>query len=384
MIGGASLPASERRMRTLRFGFIGLGFATTWLHLPAARAVPGAELVGGVDLDPARQSAWTALGAGPVYDSPGAMLEAARPEVVVVATPPDSHARLCIAALESGAHVICEKPFVETVAQADEVIAVARRMQRSVAINHEFRYMPIFSILDQVVGGPGVGRPVFLHCTQLMDLAPWEEKVPWRAQMPDRALFEGGVHLVDLFHRVAGRLPKSVSAMTSSGLDPSRTADAIDLVSLDYGSGLLGQLTIDRLCRSGTRYADLRIDCEHASVRSSFGGRAMVRVGVKRAERKGIRVEFGMEGLAWVEKGLDRRTIARNPRHATVKATADLYQANVAALRAGTEPPTTALIARDTLRIIEAAYRSARTGQRVDVSSGDETSTGAIMTDPLT
>lgn len=357
----------------MRFGFIGLGFATTWLHLPAVRAVPGAVVVGGVDPDPGRQSAWSGLGAGKVYPTPEQMLEDAKPDVVVVATPPDSHARLCILALEAGADVICEKPFVETVAQAEEVLAVARRVGKSVAINHEFRYMPIFSILSEVAGTPGVGRPVFLHCTQFMDLAPWDEKVPWRANMPDRALFEGGVHLVDLFHQVAGRLPKYVSAMTSSGLDPERTADAIDLVSLDYGDGLLGQLTIDRLCRSGTRYADVRVDCEHASVRASFGGRAMVRVGIKRAERPGIRVDFGMEGLAWVEEGLGRRTIARNPRHATVKATTALYQAAVAALRAGTEPPTTAAIARDTLRIIEAAYRSARTGERVAVASNEET-----------
>lgn len=362
----------------MRFGFIGLGFATTWLHLPAVRALPGAEVVGGVDPDPARQSHWIGGGAGPVYESAEALLERARPEVVVVATPPGSHAQLCIAALEAGAHVICEKPFVETVAEADLVLAVARRVGRSVAVNHEFRYMPIFSVLDDVVGAPGVGRPVFLHCTQFMDLAPWEEKVPWRAQMPDRALFEGGVHLVDLFHRLAGRLPKAVSAMTSSGLDPSRSADAIDLVSLDYGEGLLGQLTIDRLCRSGTRYADLRVDCEQASVRSSFGGRAMIRVGVKRAERPGVRVEFGLEGLAWVERGLARRTVARNPRHATVKATASLYRATIDALRAGTEPPTTALIARDTLRVIEAAYRSARSGERVEVSSGDKASTLSV------
>lgn len=356
----------------MRVGFIGLGFATTWLHLPAVRAVSGAVLVGGVDRDPGRCRAWADLEAGPLYETVEALFERGRPDLVVIATPPSSHAQLCIASLEAGAHVVCEKPFVETLDQADEVLAVARRTGRWVAVNHEFRYMPIFSILDSVVGRGDVGRPVFLHCTQFMDLAPWEEKVAWRAAMPDRALFEGGVHLVDLFHSVVGRLPRSVFAMTSSGLDPTQRADAIDLVTLDYGGGLLGQLTIDRLCRSGTRYADLRVDCEHASVRSSYGGRAMVRIGVKRAERPGLRVDFGLEGMAWIERGLKRHVVARNGRQATVKATTALYAATVAAWHEDREPPTDAATARETLRIIEAAYTSARTGRRIDVAPGDE------------
>lgn len=360
----------------MRVGFIGLGFATNWLHLPAVRAIAGATLVGGADTDPKCRQSWAGLGAGPAYETADELLERARPELVVIATPPSSHQQFCIAALEAGANVMCEKPFVESVQQADDVLAVAQRAGRWVVVNHEFRYMPIFSVLSSVVGRNDVGRPVFLHCTQFMDLAPWEEKVAWRAAMPDRALFEGGVHLVDLFHSVAGRLPTSVFAMTSSGLDSAQRADAIDLVTLDYGGGLLGQLTIDRLCRSGTRYADLRVDCEHASIRSSYGGRAMVRIGIKRAERPGLRLDFGLEGMAWIERGLKRNVVARNTRGATAKATAALYAATMAASAEGSEPPTHASTARDTLRIIEAAYRSARTGQRIDVAPDEHDAGG--------
>ena len=351
----------------MRFGFIGLGFATEWLHLPAVRALPGATSVGGVDTSAARRDAWARLGAGPAFGDVDTLLAEGRPDVVVVATPPDSHAELCVRALEAGAHVLCEKPFVETIEQADRVLDTAARCDRAVAVNHEFRYMPIFSAVRDAVGRPGVGRLVFLHCTQFMDLAPWDEKVGWRAAMPERALFEGGVHIVDLLHQRSGRLPRTVFAMTSSGLDASRVADAIHLVTLDYGDGLLGQITLDRLCRAGTRYVDLRADCEEASLRASFGGRALVRVGLKRAERPGLRVEFGPEGLAWAERGPKRRVLARNPRRATQRATQALYADLAAALDAGAPPPTTAAVARETLRVIEAAYRSARTGEAVDL-----------------
>ncbi len=353
----------------MRFGFVGLGFAARWLHLPAVRAVAGATVVGGVDNDPAQRAEWMRQGGGGVYGDLAGLLEAGRPDVVVIATPPDSHARLAVEALEAGAHVLCEKPFVATLEEADRVLQVARDRDRVVAVNHEFRFMPIFAAVHDAVGRPEVGRAVFLHCTQFMDLPPWDEKVPWRAAMPDRSLFEGGVHLVDLLHLVAGRMPVAVQAATSSGLDPSREADAIHLLTLDYGAGLLAQVTIDRLCPAGTRYVDLRVDCERASLRASFGGRAFLQVGVKRAERPGVRVDFGPEGLAWSERGLARSVLARNPRNATQKATQRLYQATVAALRAGTEPPTAARVARETLAIIEASYRSARTGGRVTLGA---------------
>ena len=355
-------------MPLVRVGFIGLGFATQWLHLPAARAT-GLTVVGGVDPSDERQRQWAALDAGRVFPDVATLLHDGRPDVVVVATPPDSHAELCVTALQAGAHVLCEKPFVETIEQADAVLEAAEQAGRFVAVNHEFRYMPIFSAVHDAIGRDDVGRLTFLHCTQFMDLAPWDEQVPWRAAMPDRSLFEGGVHIVDLMHLLAGRLPRLVFARTSAGLDAAQKADAIHLVTLDYGDGLLGQITIDRLCQAGTRYVDLRADCEHASIRSSFGGRAFVRLGVKRAERPGVRIDFGLEGLAWVERGVGRKVLARNPRRATQRATASLYQGAVSAFRRGEEPPTTARIARDTLLVIAAAYRSARAGQAVDLAA---------------
>ena len=364
-------PAMRSLPSPPRVGFVGLGYATTALHVPALRSLVGGpgglvgELVGGAESDPGRRAAWLSHEAGPAYPSLTALLEEGRPDVVVIATPPDSHAALCIEALDAGANVICEKPFVSTLAEADSVLAAAARAGGAVAVNQEFRYMPIFSVLPRTIGRIKVGRAVFLSCVQFMDLAPWEEDVPWRAAMPHRSLFEGGVHLIDLMHTVALRLPRSVSAHTSSGLDASRNADAIHLLTLDYGDGLLGQVTIDRLCKAGTRYVDLRVDCEEASLRSSYGGRAFVQAGVKRAERPGIRLDFGLEGLAWSECGLRRRVLARNPRHAAARATADLYRDVLLAWRRGDEPPTAARTARQTLSIIDASYRSAESGTRV-------------------
>lgn len=349
----------------MRIGFAGLGWAARGFHVPAARRVPAAEPVGGFDSSPEQRASWEQETGLPAFGSLDELVDRARPELLVIATPPDSHTSLCLDVLAAGLHVLCEKPFVPTPADADRVLAAADAAGRRVAVNHEFREKPIFKAVKQRIGSDEAGRLVFTQVWQLMNLAPWDEPVAWRAAMPNRTLFEGGVHLVDLLLHLHEAVPAGVYARHSSGLDPSRDADAVHLVTLDFPDGRLAQITIDRLCPAGTRYVELRADCERASLRASHGGRALLRVGIKRAQKAGVRVDYAPGGLAWMERGLARTTLARNPRADGVYGTARLLEQVLAALEAGREPPSSGREARDGLRVIEAAYRSAEIGERV-------------------
>ncbi len=96
----------------MRVALVGLGNAASTLHLPALRGIGSAVVVGGCDLDADRRSQIAKEWSAPVFEDFEAMLRHSNPEVVVVGTPPSSHAEQCIVALEAGAHVICEKPFV--------------------------------------------------------------------------------------------------------------------------------------------------------------------------------------------------------------------------------------------------------------------------------
>lgn len=352
----------------MRIGFVGLGWATRAFHVPGLKGIEGTELVGGVDLAAEQRESFGRETGVATFESLDALVEQARPEAVVIATPPDSHASLCLQALERGLHVICEKPFVSNLEEADRVIAAAERAGRLVAVNHEFREMPIYRAVKEQIGRADVGRLVFCQIWQLMDLAPWDEPVAWRAAMPNRTLFEGGVHLVDLLMTLYGEKPHAVYARHSSGFERERRADAIHLVTLEFSEERLAQITIDRLCKAGTRYVEVRADCEHASLRASHGGRALVQVGVKRAEKPGVKVVFGRGGIAWVERGHNRKRLARSPRDAAMVATRELARGILGAFAAGREPPSSAREARDALEVIEAAYRSAETGQRVELT----------------
>ena len=122
--------------------------------MPALTALPSVQLVGGADSDGAARVVGKETGL-PSFASFDELLERGRPDAVVVATPPQSHADLCISALQAGLHVICEKPFVASVVEADRVLAAAAAAGKQVAVNHEFREMPIYRALPIRSGIPG-------------------------------------------------------------------------------------------------------------------------------------------------------------------------------------------------------------------------------------
>ena len=67
----------------------------------------------------------------------------AEPDVVVVASPPGSHWQHAKAALEAGAHVLCEKPFTIDPAHAFDLVATADRVRRELVIAYGWNYRPI-------------------------------------------------------------------------------------------------------------------------------------------------------------------------------------------------------------------------------------------------
>lgn len=358
-----------------RVAVIGLGSAGTTLHLPALAGIAQAQVVGAVDTDEGRRNAAKAKFAVPVFADLDVMLREASPDVVVVATPPVSHADFCVRALEAGAHVICEKPFVSSLQEADRVIDAARKAGRQVALNHDFREMPIFRALRDHV------RPeqlLFAQVWQLMDMPPWKE-AGWRGQMLQRTLYEAGVHLVDFLMALYGECPVSVSATTTSSGARDSESDAIALVTLEFSRGRVAQVIQNRLCKGETQYFEVRAETADASFRASFGGRARVTAGLHRSTKPHLRVDYGVSGLAWREVGNQRTLLARNPKDPGMVATRSLFEKTIAAFRDGSEPPVSAEKARDVLAVIAACYASSATGRRYAIDAATRAELAAVQ-----
>ena len=352
-------------MASTRIAVVGLGNAGHTLHLPAVAGISGVEVVGAADIDEQRRKRAVEAWKVPVFDSIETMLAKARPDVVLIGTPPDSHADYCLKSIDAGANVICEKPFVSSLEEADLVIDAAQAANRRVALNHEFREMPIFRALRDAAARPG-RDVVFAQVWQLMDLPPWAEP-GWRGQMLQRTLYEAGVHLVDFVMALFGEKPRSVSATVSTCGVRESESDAVALCTLEFSRGRLAQIIQNRLCKGETQYFEVRAETGDASLRASFGGRARVTAGLHRSTRPHVRFDYGVSGIAWEEVGSRRTPLAKNPKEPGMIATRYVIEKTLAAFANGTKPPASAEDGRDVLEVIAAGYRSAATGQRIEL-----------------
>lgn len=365
-------------MNASTIAVIGLGEAGFQMHMPALAQMNGIKIVGACDLDAERRANAAKMWGVPIFDNLDRMLAEARPGVLIVATPPDSHVQICLQAIAAGCHVICEKPFTSTLDEADVVIAAADAAGCRIALNHEFREMPIFRAILDEIGGPKGDQIVFAQLWQHMDMAPWMEK-GWRGSMQRRTLHEGGVHLVDYLLALFGEKPHAVSAtMSACGAQAAGAdvgADAVAIVSFEFSRGRLAQILQHRLCKGETQYFELRADTRTASYRASFGGRARVSAGLYRSTVPHMRIDYGVSGLAWREVGNKRTMLARNPKEPRVVSTRNVLERSLAAFAGGSQPPASALDGRDALEVINACYEAAEVGRRVSLagSSGAET-----------
>jgi len=343
---------------------VGLGNAGYTLHLPALAGIGDVVVAGGCDLSPERRARAAGRFGIPVFEDFDEMLATAKPDVVVIGTPPDSHADYCLRSFDAGAHVICEKPFVASLEEADRVIAAAARAGRRIALNHEFREMPIFRALRDEAARAKGESVVFAQVWQLMDLPPWAEP-GWRGQMLQRTLYEAGVHLVDFLMALFGEKPHAVSATTSTcGVREGET-DAVALATLEFSRGRLAQIVQNRLCKGETQYFEVRAELPSASLRASFGGRARVSAGLHRSTKPHVRFDYGVSGMAWREVGNARTLLARNPKDPGMIATRFVIEKSLTAFRDGTRPPASGEDGRDVLEVIAACYHSAASGCRV-------------------
>ena len=104
---GASAVRYQPDSSHFRVAVIGLGNAGHTLHLPALAGMTSATVVGAVDPDASRRERAASTWKVPVFAEFDEMLREAKPNIVVIGTPPDSHFDYCLRSFEAGAHVIC-------------------------------------------------------------------------------------------------------------------------------------------------------------------------------------------------------------------------------------------------------------------------------------
>lgn len=293
-----------------------------------------------------------------------ALLQATRPDVAIIGAPPAAHRDLALLALEHGAHVFCEKPFVRTSKEADDVIAAAERLGRMVAVNHQYRYMPIYRTVHDRIEAGEYGPPFLIQAWQQMFHPPSFE-TNWRAELVESTLFEFGPHVLDLICFLFGDLPDAVTAHMPRPRQDT-PADVVVALLLHFKQERVASVVLNRISHAPQRYLEMRIDCRDASIRVSYGGVARVSLTWSPPLKRPIlRAGLVKGGEARVERGGRSRALVREPREALASATAARLRDFLARVAGGRIDQTDANHARSLIRLIESAYASARLNRTV-------------------
>lgn len=196
----------------LRVGIVGYGFATRTFHAPSVAAVPGLKLTAISSSDAAKVHAdWPEL---VVEASPEALF--ARPELdlVVIPTPNATHAPLAAAALRAGKHVVVDKPFTVTLAEACALEALAGQAGRLLSVYHNRRWDADFLSLRKLIAGGELGE--IMHFESHFDRYRPEVRNRWREQAiaGSGLWYDLGSHLLDQAVQLFG-MPQAIGLDTA-------------------------------------------------------------------------------------------------------------------------------------------------------------------------
>jgi predicted dehydrogenase len=215
-------------METLRAAVIGVGYLGRF-HAQKYAALPGCRLDAVVD---ARADAAAAVAAETGSRALGDWRELlGKVDCVSIATPTPLHYEVALAFIESGAHVLVEKPVTETVEQAAALVAAAKRGGRVLQVGHLERFNPVVLAAE-----PLLTVPRFIECQRL---APFKER-----GTDVNVVLDLMIHDLDLVQSIVGSEITSVDAIGTPVF-----SQAIDIANarLRFANGCVANATASRV-----------------------------------------------------------------------------------------------------------------------------------------
>jgi len=180
-----------------------------------------------------------------VYDDLELMLDGEAPDFVDVASPPGLHCGAARAALAAGAHVLVEKPLALTLADFDELAALAAEKHRILMCVHNWKYAPAYAISRRAIetGRLGAVRFISIDRIRTAPAGAGGSGGKWRASASSGGgiLIDHGWHVFYLMYWLLGAdSPRSISARLESplGLDVDDVAD----LRVRFGSGAMSRV----------------------------------------------------------------------------------------------------------------------------------------------
>jgi predicted dehydrogenase len=226
---------NETPAKMQRVGVIGLGPIGN-LHADIYRETPGAKLVCVCDIDRSRADAASKRLGLPAFYSVTDMLKGAELDMVSVTTGGheygSDHYEPTIQSLDAGLHVLGEKPISNSVAQAGEMVALAKKKNLCYGINLNHRFTPAARLARQWMDEGRIGHVLFMNMS--MWIKNPRETSPW---FQIKALHP---HTVDIMRHFCGEI-EAVQCFATKA--PGRSIWSTAQFNMRFAGGALGHLS---------------------------------------------------------------------------------------------------------------------------------------------
>lgn len=347
----------------IKMAIIGMGHMAGWHVNTIRQHIPDITIVGGYDIvEEAKNTArnkWLVK----VYDSPQAIYDDPGVDLVLIATPNDTHKDYAIACLRAGKHVICEKPVTMDAAELEEVMAVAAQTDRLFSIHQNRRWDKDYLTIRKILEDGLLHNPYTIE-SRVQGSRPL---YGWRAFAPNGGglLLDWGVHLLDQMLDLVPYPVVSVQAHLHSLI--TTQVDDVFHVLLRFENGCTALINISTNC-----YIPLprwHVSCENGTAvidNWELTGRI-----VQLADPT---VRDFEDAIVYTHAGPTRTMLPRPA--STTKQTplptvtghwSDYYRNIVDVLQNGAQPIVTPAQALRVMKVIDACFYSDRTGEAVAV-----------------
>jgi len=286
-----------------------------------------------------------------VYSDFTEMLDDQRPDFVDIVTAPATHRDFCRAAAERGVHIVCQKQLAPTYDESQTIVSEMSAYDVRFMVHENWRWQPWYRETKRLLVQDVIGEPFTLSARMRMgDGWPEDaylERQPFFREYPRMLVFETGVHFIDTYRYLFGEVASVYARLDRR--NPAISGEDSGVVHLGFRSGVTAVW-------DGSRYNEA--DTENP--RYTFGE--------LRLDASKGHLELRTDGTLWV-KPLAAPVYQHHYHHEDRGFAGDCcYRTErhfVDCLLSGDPFESTGEDYLKTLKVVEACYESAQSGQVV-------------------
>ena len=347
-----------------KMGIIGYGNMGSWHAENVNSRIDELEVTCVYDIDPERAKKAEENGLK-AYSTVEELL-ASDIDIVLIATPNNYHKYYSILAMESGKNVVCEKPACMNSEELEEVIAVSEKTGKLYTVHQNRRFDSDFARMKEIIDRDMLGKLYFLDSRLYSNRG---SSGRWRStyEAGGGTLYDWGIHMIDQALMLIKSEPRYVYAQLQSVRFPK--VDDVCRVNITFDNGVRAQIIADLWCYIDEPRWHLSGDDGTATIYKWFGKEGkVIKANIKEVdwEQGCVYTPNGLSKTMWPRPKAEITELPL-PEPEKMPRWEDFYENVIDVIENGAEQIVKHDEVRRSMKVMMAAFESARTNQTIKI-----------------